>query len=220
MVQRLERQLKEAPVSEESTLYLSDAVVWGRVSYKAFIGDMSRGDLEELEKRIRFVFLKAYRLPKSLSKEMVHLAAGLGGLGYTSWYDRLMNARVFSLIKWVDTESPLGFMYRWTLEQFQLESLMGRDRQVSEAVNDSPRTTPRWLEQLVAWMEERSLCLVGNGNMPGSVPGDVPLVDMGENAEERAVLRGAVRANGRVWLSQVLSASGRAVLTTTGIPEV
>ena len=27
MVQRLERQLKEAPVSEESTLYLSDAVV-------------------------------------------------------------------------------------------------------------------------------------------------------------------------------------------------
>ena len=52
MVQRLERQLKEAPVSEESTLYLSDAVVWGRVSYKAFIGDMSRGDLMELEKRI------------------------------------------------------------------------------------------------------------------------------------------------------------------------
>ena len=46
------------------------------------------------------------------------------------------------------------------------------------------------------------------------------MVDMGENAEERAVLRGAVRANSRVWLSQVLSASGRAVLTTTGIPEV
>ena len=118
MVQRLERQLKEAPVSEESTLYLSDAVVWGRVSYKAFIGDMSRGDLEELEKRIRFVFLKACRLPKSLSKELVHLAAGLGGLGWTSWYDRLMKARVFSLIKWVGTESPLGFMYRWALEQF------------------------------------------------------------------------------------------------------
>ena len=73
------------------------------------------------------------------------------------------------------------------------------------AVNDSPRTTPRWLEQLVAWMEERSLCIVGTENMPGSVPGDVPLVDMGENAEERAVLRVAVRANGRVWLSQILS---------------
>ena len=50
MVQRLERQLKEAPVSEESILYLSDAVVCGRVSYKAFIGDMSRGDLEELRR--------------------------------------------------------------------------------------------------------------------------------------------------------------------------
>ena len=78
-------------------------------------------------------------------------------------------------------------MYRWALEQLQLdigaESLMGRDRQVSEAVNHSPRTTPRWLEQLVAWMEERSLCIVGSGNMPGPVPGDVPLVDMGENAE-------------------------------------
>ena len=36
---------------------------------------MSRGDLEELEKRIRFVFLKACRLPKSLSKELIHLAA-------------------------------------------------------------------------------------------------------------------------------------------------
>ena len=53
----------------------------------------------------------------------------------------------------------------------------------------------------------------------GGVPGDVPLVDLGEDAEERAVLRRAIRVNGKVWLSQVLSSNERVVLATTGIPE-
>ena len=120
MVLRLERQMKETPVSAESTLYLSDAVAWGRVSYKAFIGDLNKDDLELLEKKIRYVFLEACRLPKSLSKELVHLAAGLGGLGWTSWYDRLMKMRVTSMLKWVATETPLGFMYRWALELWRV----------------------------------------------------------------------------------------------------
>ena len=114
VVLRFERQMRKTTVIAESTHYLSDAVAWKLVSYKAFIGDLRREDLEKLEKKIRYAFLEACRLPKSISKELVHLAAGLGGLGWTSWYDRLVKARVSSLLKWVATDTPLGFMYRWT----------------------------------------------------------------------------------------------------------
>ena len=194
--------MKETPVSAESTLYLSDAVVWGRVSYKAFIGDLNKDDLELLEKRIRYVFLEACRLPKSLSKELVHLAAGLGGLGWTSWYDRLMKMRVSSMLKWVATETPLGFMYRWALEQVQLdcgvEAMEGCGGMVTESIRDAPRASPRWMEQTMAWMEEKSLHLAGGGSLPGGVPGDIPLVELAESEAERAVLRKAAKASGRV----------------------
>ena len=41
---------------------------------------------------------------------VVQLVAGLGGLGWTSWYDRFMKTRVASMNKWVATHKPLGFM--------------------------------------------------------------------------------------------------------------
>ena len=207
MVLRLERQIRETPVSAESVLYLSDSVVLGRVSYKAFIGDLSRDELEALEKRVLFVFLEVCQLPKSLSKELVHLAASLGGLGWTSWYDRLMKAMVSSMFKRVATDTPLGFMYRWALEQLQLDIgaglIAGGDDVVTESFRDYPRTNLRWLEQAMVWMEERLLRLVGGGAMPGGVHGDVPLVDVGADGEERKILREDGKANGRVWLSQV-----------------
>ena len=59
--------MRETPMSPESALYLSDAVAWGRVSCEAFIGDLSREDLDALEKKIRYVFLEMFRLPKSVS---------------------------------------------------------------------------------------------------------------------------------------------------------
>ena len=54
MVLKLERQMREIPVSPELALYLSDAVACGRVSYKAFIGDLSQEDLITLEKHVMF----------------------------------------------------------------------------------------------------------------------------------------------------------------------
>ena len=43
---------------------------------------------------------------------VLQLAAGLGGLGWASWYDRLMKMRVASTNKWVVINTLLGFMYR------------------------------------------------------------------------------------------------------------
>ena len=89
---------------------------------------------------------------------------------------------------------------------------------VTEAICDSPRANPRWMKQTMAWMEEKSLHLVGGGSLPGGVPGDVPLVELGESREERAVLRKAAKASGRVWLSQVLGIGDWAILTPPGMP--
>ena len=91
---------------------------------------------------------------------------------------------------------------------------------VTEAIRDSPRASPRWMEQTMAWMEEKSLRLVGGGFLPGGVPGDVPLVEFGETSEERAVMRKAANAGGRVWLSQVLGDGDCTILTPPGMPKV
>ena len=43
-------QLKEVEVSAESTLYLCDLVVWGKMNYKAYLGSLRRTEMDELEK--------------------------------------------------------------------------------------------------------------------------------------------------------------------------
>ena len=53
LVQEAIGQLKEVEVSAESTLYLCDAVVWGKMNYKAYLGALSKTEMEELEKGIR-----------------------------------------------------------------------------------------------------------------------------------------------------------------------
>ena len=58
LVTKLEWQMRETTVSAESTLYLCSAVAWVRVSYKAYIGDLTRVEMETLEIRIRHVYLE------------------------------------------------------------------------------------------------------------------------------------------------------------------
>lgn len=89
--------MRETTVSAKSTLNLCNAVAWGRMSYKAYIGDLKRAQM--LEKIMRHVYLEACNLSTHLSMSIVRLAAGLGGLDWTLWYDRLMKRRVASIKK-------------------------------------------------------------------------------------------------------------------------
>ena len=102
-------QLKEVEVSAESTLYLCDLVVWGKMNYKAYLGSLRRTEMDELEKGVRHCYLKAAKLPKFVSMKAVSLPANVGGLGWLPWYDRLMKNRVATINKWIGTETSIGY---------------------------------------------------------------------------------------------------------------
>ena len=68
-------------------------------------------------------------------------------------------------------------------------------------------------------MEEKNFTFEGGGRLEGAVPGDVALVDMASNAIDRKVMQGATMATGRRWLSQVISATGDSVVTTSGVQK-
>ena len=119
MIMEAEGQLRDTPVSAESTLYLCDAVVWGKMNYYTFLGALTEREMKRLEKPIRHRLLKAAKLPKSLSHTVLNLPAGLCGIGWMSWYDRLMKNRVATINKWIGTDTAVGFVLRWALEKLQ-----------------------------------------------------------------------------------------------------
>ena len=75
MVAKSARQLKETTVSPDSTLYLCDLVIWGRLNYKAHVGVLNRDEMEQLERRIRHIYLDACALQKSVAKMVVRLGS-------------------------------------------------------------------------------------------------------------------------------------------------
>ena len=68
-------------------------------------------------------------------------------------------------------------------------------------------------------MEDKSPQIVGIGTLPEGTPGDVPVVELGVNEVETAVLRKAAKVSGKMWLSQVLGKGDWSPLVTPGTPE-
>jgi len=157
-IKEAEGQLKNIPVSAESTLYLCDAVVWGHVSYKAFLGALSMAEMNDLERPIRQKYLKAAKLPKVFPIIALNLPANVCGLGWTSWYDRLMKNRVAFINKWINSKTTIvGFVLRWALERMQeriaSEKPVGIGGDVTVYVAQKMDRVTYWLDQAVAWME-------------------------------------------------------------------
>ena len=116
MVVKAARQLKKMTVSSDSTLYLCDLVVCGGLNYKVHVVVLNRDEMKQLERRFRHIYLDACALQISVAK--TNLPAGLGGLGWTTWLNRLMKNRVTLLNKMIGTATPMGFVFRWAVEQF------------------------------------------------------------------------------------------------------
>ena len=96
---------------------------------------------------------------------------------------------------------------------------VGKCGYVGEYVEGKSSRTPYWMDQALEWMEEKNFTFEGGVRLEGAVPGDVALVDMASNAIERKVMQRATMATGRRWLSQVISATGDSVVTTSGVPN-
>ena len=152
-----------------------------------------------------------------------NLPAGLGGLGWTPLFDRLMKNRVTLLNKMIGTATPLGFVFRWAVEQLHKRVAsgepVGSSGRIQEYVSQNRGNRGRWLDQEYLWMEEKELVLVGGSAMPGAMYGDVTVVDMVEMEQERAVLRKAAAYMDRYWLSQLLGSTDADILTPSGVPE-
>ena len=55
----------------------------------------------------------------SISLNAMGLPANVGGMGWMSWYDKLMKNRVATVNKWIESKSSVRLVLRWALERVQ-----------------------------------------------------------------------------------------------------
>jgi hypothetical protein len=74
--------------------FMTDDVLWARVGFRLRFERLAPDKVTSLEWIIRKVFLRCNKLAVNTNKDVVYGEAKLGGLGWTSWYDRIMTDRL------------------------------------------------------------------------------------------------------------------------------
>jgi hypothetical protein len=95
LVRKGAARIKLYALRPASQWYLMDAVVWGRVQWHLMTATYTEGQLNSLEAPAKACAVRAAGIEKKgLSDDLVRATQHRGGLGLTSWYDRVMAKRL------------------------------------------------------------------------------------------------------------------------------